>query len=99
MAQEELGDVANRLLFENERVRVWEMRLEPGEASDLHHHDLPYLLCILEGTSIDADYASGETEHATVKPGHVYYIEPGTTERAVNRGATRFREILIELKD
>jgi beta-alanine degradation protein BauB len=99
MAEETLGDVANRFLFENDRVRVWEMRLEPGEGSALHHHELPYLLCILEGTSIDADYANRETEHAPVKPGHVYYQERGTTERAVNRGDTRFREILIELKD
>ena len=26
-----LGDVATKLLFENERVKIWEMRLEPGE--------------------------------------------------------------------
>jgi hypothetical protein len=29
-----LGDVATKLLFENDSVKVWEMRLEPGEASD-----------------------------------------------------------------
>ena len=31
-----LGDVANKLLFENELVRVWEMNLAPGERSDRH---------------------------------------------------------------
>ncbi len=32
---EKLGDVAIRVLFENERVKVWEMDLAPGESSDL----------------------------------------------------------------
>ena len=38
---EPLGDVANHFLFENDRVRVWQMRLEPGESSDRHGHTLP----------------------------------------------------------
>ena len=41
----QLGNVANRLLFENERVKVWEMDLAPGESSDFHEHTLPYVLC------------------------------------------------------
>ena len=39
--QRTFGDVGTKLLFENERIRVWEMRLAPGERSQLHehHHD------------------------------------------------------------
>jgi mannose-6-phosphate isomerase-like protein (cupin superfamily) len=95
----ELGNVATRLLFENERVKVWEMRLEPGESSDLHRHGLDYVLCILEGTSIDADRPDGTSDSFPVKPGQAVFVPRGGTERAVNRSATRFREILIELKD
>ena len=36
-----LGNAANRFLFENERVRVWQMDLAPGESSDFHEHTLP----------------------------------------------------------
>ena len=93
-----LGDVANRFLFENDRVKVWEMILEPGESSDPHHHTMEYLLCILEGESIDADRADGSTIHLPVKPGHVFYVPRGATETAVNRSGVRYREILIELK-
>jgi hypothetical protein len=39
-----LGNVANKLLFENDLVRVWEMTLAPGERSDRHRHEHPYLL-------------------------------------------------------
>jgi len=62
----QLGNVATRLLFENERVKVWEMRLGPGESSDLHRHALDYLLYILEGTSIDADRPDGESSRFSV---------------------------------
>ncbi|HYR97033.1 MAG TPA: cupin domain-containing protein [Candidatus Binatus sp.] len=94
-----LGDVATRLLLENERVKIWEMRLEPGESSDLHRHTMDYVLCILEGTTIDADRPDGTSLSYPVTPGHAVYIERGSTERAVNRSGTRFRELLIELKD
>jgi quercetin dioxygenase-like cupin family protein len=93
-----LGQVANRFLFETARVRVWEMSLEPGESSDFHQHELPYLLCILEGESIDADYEDGRSLHFPIHPGMVLYVEPGSRETAVNRSSVLFREILIELK-
>ena len=95
----QLGNVATRLLFENERVKVWEMRLEPGESSDLHRHMLDYLLYILEGTSIDADRPDGESSRFSVEPGQLFFVPRGGTERAVNRSPTRFRELLVELKD
>jgi len=94
-----LGDVANHLLFENDRVRVWEMRLAPGEASDFHEHTLPYLMCIVEGETIDADLEDGRSLTIPVEPGKVLFVPPGNRETAVNRSPVRFREILIELKD
>jgi quercetin dioxygenase-like cupin family protein len=99
MAEAPLGDVATRLLFENDRVKVWEMLLEPGEASARHRHDRDYLLCILEGESIDADEDDGTSIRLPVQTGDVFFIGPGRTETAINRSGTRYREILIELKD
>jgi quercetin dioxygenase-like cupin family protein len=93
-----LGDVANKLLFENELVRVWEMNLAPGERSDRHRHDLPYLLCILEGTRVDAEVEGRGHVEIPVQPGSVFFVPPGATETAVNNSRDRFREILIELK-
>jgi quercetin dioxygenase-like cupin family protein len=97
-AGEPLGDVANRLLFENEVVRVWEMDLAPGERSDRHRHDLPYILCVLEGTRIDADIEGRGVVEIPVRSGSVFFVPPGETETAINASGVRFREILIELK-
>jgi mannose-6-phosphate isomerase-like protein (cupin superfamily) len=103
----ELGDVANRFKFENERVKVWEMLLEPGESSDLHHHALDYMLIILEGESIDADFVadgasngkSDKSIHLPVHPGQVIYVPKGNTETAINRSDVRYHEILVEFKE
>jgi quercetin dioxygenase-like cupin family protein len=95
---EPLGDVATRVLFENEHVKVWEMTLAPGEASALHRHDRPYVMCIIEGTRIDADLVGKGHLEIPVQPGSVLFVPPGETERAVNGTDTPFREILIELK-
>ena len=53
-AGEELGGVGTRVIFEDDRVRIWELRLEPGEHSALHHHDHDYYLAIWSG-----DYVAG----------------------------------------
>ncbi len=97
-SQQPLGNVANKLLFENELVRVWEMNLAPGERSDRHRHDLPYLLCVLEGSRVDAEVEGRGRALIPVQPGSVFFVPPGATETAINASGDHFREILIELK-
>jgi quercetin dioxygenase-like cupin family protein len=93
-----LGNVANKLLFENDVVRVWEMNLAPGERSDRHRHDLPYLLCVLDGSRVDAEIDGTGYIEIPVERGSVFYVPPGATETAINASGDHFREILIELK-
>ena len=99
-----LGNVATRLVLENDRVRIWEMDLAPGEQSATHRHDCDYVLVQLEGDRIAArfepdtagtlrDYVEGD-----VAPGKTRYIARGGIETAINVGTRRYREILIELK-
>lgn len=95
---ESLGDVATKVLFENDLVKVWEMTLAPGEKSALHRHDRPYVMCVIEGTRIDADMVGKGYAQIPVQPGSVLFVPPGETERAINATEMPFREILIELK-
>lgn len=104
MSERILGDVATRLLFENARVRIWEMDLAPGARSDTHRHDVDYVLVQIEGDRIAAvpepDTAGAYRDYveAEVVPGKARYIARGGIETAVNVGTRRYREILIELK-
>ena len=103
--KESYGDSATTLLFENERVRIWEMRLEPGEEGDLHRHELDHILVQISGDRMavvpDPKSKSIYNEYleADVVPGKHFYIERGGIEVARNIGKQAFHEILIELKD
>ncbi len=99
-ADDPLGDVATRVLHEDERVKIWEMELEPGAASDLHRHERDYYLVMLEGDRI-VGLPRGEGEAVVLdlpRDVSTVRIEKGATEWAVNVGKERFYEILIELK-
>ena len=99
-----ISNVGTRLLLENERLRIWEMDLALGERSDVHRHDLDYVLVLLEGDRIAAepepDTAGTHRAYieAAVAPGQVHYLRRGGIETAINVGQRRYREILIELK-
>ena len=105
MADQLIGDVASKVLFENDRVRIWETRLAPGERSVVHHHDLDYVLVQVDGDRLkgvfEAETAGvyiGEVE-ADVVPGNFIFISKGGAEAAENSGARPYCEVLIELKD
>ena len=107
MANRVLGDIATKLLFENDRVRVWEMQLEPGQRSDVHEHKLDYVMIQVSGDTMSAQMEPDSggpwghlgTVEGDVFPGNVIYAERGGIESAVNNGKVPFQEIVVELKD
>lgn len=94
-----LGAVGQEIVFENEQVRVWEITLEPGEQQPWHRHHNPYLVLAMEAADnrIDA-LAGGEPRLVHESVGGVVYREPGETHMLTNRGQTRYRSRLVELK-
>jgi predicted metal-dependent enzyme (double-stranded beta helix superfamily) len=100
-----LGGIATRVLLENDRVKIWEMDLAPGEDSAIHQHTMDYILVVIDGDRIagvpEPDSAGLYNEYleADVQPGDYFYIEKGGIETARNIGKRRYREIAIELKD
>lgn len=73
------GNVGSRLLSENNRVRVWEIRLAPGERFHAHRHVLDYFWTAVnagrsrqhtaDGTTREVSYSAGETRHFTFGAG------------------------------
>lgn len=105
MAQERiLGTIGSSVLFENDRVRIWELRLAPGAQSDVHRHELDHVLIQIAGDRI-AVHPEADTEgpyrqylEADVVPGAAVYVDRGGVETAVNPGARAYHEVIIELK-
>lgn len=73
------GHVGSRLLSENDRVRVWEIRLAPGQRWHAHRHVLDYFWTAVtpgvsrqhtfDGTTREVAYEAGETRHFHFGPG------------------------------
>ena len=67
------GRIGTRLLSETARVRVWEIRLAPGERIGFHRHVLDYFWTAItpgrarshteDGSVVEAIYAAGDTRH------------------------------------
>jgi hypothetical protein len=101
-ADDELGGVGTRVLFEDDNVKIWEMTLEPGEHSDLHHHEYPYYLAIDSGDLVAGVPPKGSPMDIFVgvipEQGNTVGVPKGGTEWAVNVGKKTYHEILIEVK-
>ena len=99
--------VGSKLLFENERVRVWELRLEPGQLEALHEHKLDYVMIQIDGDKVAGEFEpdsggpwGGESYvEGDVANGLVIFAGRGGRERAHNVGSKPFYEIIVELKD
>ncbi|MBW2418694.1 MAG: hypothetical protein JRH19_09115 [Deltaproteobacteria bacterium] len=100
----EVGPGGGEMIFENERVRIWDLALEPGGKSALHTHLLDYVLVQIEGEEVktqphpDTEGFYNRRMIMETRPGDTVFIEKGGSETAVNTGKTRWREIAIELK-
>jgi hypothetical protein len=95
-------EIGTSLWFENDHVRVFEVRLEPGERGPFHVHDRTYLWTVVEpgrgrqrlpdGTFLVRDYALGETR----------YLEPSGSDPLVhdleNVGDSTLRFVTVELR-
>jgi hypothetical protein len=95
-----LREIGQRIVLENEYIRVWEINLDPGETIDFHIHFHPYLVVSLGG---------GENEIETIFGNKIMVNEPlGSTvfindmrpvHRLTNRANVRYLSRLIELKN
>lgn len=89
------------LLFENERVRVWELIMQPGEICNWHVHDYDHLLVIFEGCRVHALKADGRQVERDFPDGNVVFMPASpVAEIARNISTERtLRELIIDLKD
>lgn len=96
-------ELGTSVWFENERVRVWEVLLEPGERGAFHTHTTNYFWTVVEGsrglqrfsdgTFVVRDYLVGETK----------FLEHSDDDYLIhdleNVGDSTLRFVTVELLD
>lgn len=85
-----------RSRLENDRVRVLEAVLQPGEKEQMHSHPA-YVIYVIAGGKIRNHAADGTVTEGTMESGAVIYREP-LTHWAENIGTTEVHLVLVELK-
>ena len=106
-----MSGVGTNRVFENDRVIVWEMTLEPGESTGLHTHEHEYFFQVVSGSKLETissegdslgvfDFATGSTHYLTLDGNELVYgnIRVPAKHEAKNVGPNRYHEVLVELK-
>jgi beta-alanine degradation protein BauB len=83
--------------LENDRVRVLEAILQPGEKEQMHSHPA-YVAYVIAGGKARNHLPDGTAAEGVLKAGDVLYREP-VTHWAENIGTTPIHLILVELKN
>jgi redox-sensitive bicupin YhaK (pirin superfamily) len=103
MAIEPSENIGTRLMFENDRVRVWDLALAPGESLPKHIHQNDYLFIVINGGSLrhtdpETPANNRDVQYATDQ---VVFLEAGSGivhNELVNMGDAPYRNLVIELK-
>ena len=94
-------EVGTTVWFENDRIRVWEILLQPGERGAFHSHVTNYFWTVVEasrglqrfadGTFVVRDYLVGETKYLEHTP------ETALIHDLENVGNSPLRFVTVEL--
>ena len=110
-----MAGVGTKKVFEDDRVIVWHLDLEPGEHGERHTHELDYLVRVLSGSVLEVfgpegelldtvELEAGGATSFRVDGDQIVSDRPGypvvpATHSARNAGTNTFREVLVEFKN
>jgi oxalate decarboxylase/phosphoglucose isomerase-like protein (cupin superfamily) len=94
-------EVGTAVWFENDRIRVWEVRLEPGERGPFHAHTNDYFWTVVDPGLGLQRLADGTYAVRAYQLGETRYL-PNTAEQPLihdleNVGETTLRFVTVEL--
>jgi quercetin dioxygenase-like cupin family protein len=83
--------------LDNEKVRVFEAVLQPGDKENMHSHPAS-IVYVISGGKVRNHTVDGKSSEATLNEGDTAYREP-VTHWAENIGTTTIRLVVVELKE
>jgi quercetin dioxygenase-like cupin family protein len=90
------GTAGTKLLFEDDRTRVWLLELAPGEASEWHEHPWDYVFVVDSPGQVRLEYEDGDIEDQDDFLGQVVHRRRGKPHRLVNRSDHFYRNVVVE---
>ena len=84
-------------VFDNDRVRVSEIKFNPGEKAAMHTHPYPHVVYIIEGGELTLSHPDGTSAVMKANAGDALWMGVEAHE-AVNTGTTVVRGTVTEIK-
>jgi oxalate decarboxylase/phosphoglucose isomerase-like protein (cupin superfamily) len=96
-------EVGTRLWFQNDRIKVWEINLAPGERGPFHAHTRRYFWTVVEAGTGRQRSPDGTLKVRRYEVGDTQYSESSLADPMIhdleNAGETTLRFVTVELLD
>jgi beta-alanine degradation protein BauB len=96
-------DIGTALWFEDDKIRVFESRLEPGQRAPFHVHDKTYFWTVVDSGRGLQRFADGNYVVHGYELGETKRLEHSASETLIhdleNVGDTTLRFVTVEFKD
>jgi quercetin dioxygenase-like cupin family protein len=86
-----------KLIMENDRVRVFDVRFKPGQKAEMHMHP-DHVVYVLSDYTLNLMLPDGKSQEVPLKAGQTIFMGAGP-HAAVNIGKTDGHALVIELKE
>lgn len=94
-----LREIGDKILLENEHIRMWEVRLEPGQTLGFHIHYHPYVVVSLGGGENEIETIFGKKITTNEPAGsYVFINEMRAVHQLTNKSNVTYLSRLIEMK-
>ena len=84
-------------VFDNDRVRVSEIKFNPSDKAPMHTHPYPHVIYVIEGGQLTITHPDGTSGVVEAKAGDVLWMG-AETHKAENTGTTTLRATVTEIK-
>jgi beta-alanine degradation protein BauB len=90
------GDVY-KLILENDRVRVFDVRFKPGQKAEMHGHP-DHVIYVINDYTLNLMMPDGSSQEIPLKAGQTFWMNAGP-HAAENIGKTEGHAVVVEIKD
>jgi beta-alanine degradation protein BauB len=88
---------AYRLLMENERVRVLDIRLKPGQKAPMHNHPGDHVVYVMNNAKFRLTFPDGTKNEVDLKAGQTLWMKAGS-HATENIGPSEGHNLVVEVK-
>lgn len=83
--------------MENEKTRVLDIRLKPGDKASMHNHPHDHVVYVMNNATFKLTFSDGKSGVFDLKAGQTLWMEAGS-HATENIGPSEGHNLVVELK-